>query len=72
LPTGRRPCASRALTERIAANSEDFGEAHLVEVGRANRNRDATGLREAVVASVTTFGTGSFEDDVTILVVAMT
>jgi serine phosphatase RsbU (regulator of sigma subunit) len=38
----------------------------------ANRQRDATGLREAIVKAVETFGAGSFEDDPTILVVAAT
>jgi serine phosphatase RsbU (regulator of sigma subunit) len=60
------------LTERTAANGEEFGDTRLIEVVRANRQRDATGLRDAVVASVTGFGTGSFEDDLTILVVAVT
>jgi len=43
-----------------------------MEVVRANRAKDAIGLRDAIVNAVARFGTGSFEDDLTILVVAVT
>jgi sigma-B regulation protein RsbU (phosphoserine phosphatase) len=60
------------LTERTNANGEEFGDTRLLEVVRANRAKDAIGLRDAIVNSVEKFGIRSFEDDLTILVVAVT
>jgi serine phosphatase RsbU (regulator of sigma subunit) len=71
-PGDRLVVYTDGLTERAAANGEEFGDTRLIEVVRANRAKDATGLRDAIVNAVETFGTGPFEDDLTILVVAIT
>jgi len=71
-PGDRLVLYTDGLTERTAVTSEEFGEARLVEVMSANRQRNASGLRDAIMTSSATFGTRYFEDDLTILVVAVT
>jgi serine phosphatase RsbU (regulator of sigma subunit) len=71
-PGDRLIAYTDGVTERGAAHGEEFGEARLIELARANRARDAAGMRDAIIDSVTRFGAGPFEDDLTVLVVAVT
>ncbi|HZT33297.1 MAG TPA: fused response regulator/phosphatase [Bryobacteraceae bacterium] len=59
------------VTEAENASGECFGEARLVECLRANADRDAEGLREALLAAVTQFCGGRFSDDATLVVVTI-
>jgi sigma-B regulation protein RsbU (phosphoserine phosphatase) len=59
------------LTERADDKGEEYGEARLLDVLRANRQLGAAGLRDAIVADVTAFSTSAFEDDLTVLVAAI-
>jgi sigma-B regulation protein RsbU (phosphoserine phosphatase) len=56
------------VTEAQNENGEEFGEERLQGLLLANTDISAAELRERVIAAVTEFGSGSFYDDVTLLV----
>jgi phosphoserine phosphatase RsbU/P len=59
------------VSEAQNTDSEEFGEARLIEVLTNNRSRDAIDIQKAVIQAVTEFSNGDFHDDVTTLVVAV-
>jgi len=48
---------------------EDFGDERLIDVVRSNRELPAEELQEKIVEAITTFTSGSFGDDVTLVVI---
>jgi len=49
---------------------EDFGEGRLADVIKANRTASAAELQERIVEAITTFTSGTFGDDVTLVIIA--
>jgi serine phosphatase RsbU (regulator of sigma subunit) len=50
---------------------DDFGEERLVGVARENRGRGAAALQQCLSDAVSSFAGGAFQDDATLIVVAM-
>ena len=59
------------LTEAMDAEEQEFGEARLVELGRRNMALSAAELLGAMMKEVSGFSGGSFQDDFTLVVVAV-
>ena len=59
------------MTEVSGANGEEFGEERLVTVLLENRHLSAGELQERILAEVAKFSGGRFEDDATLVVVAV-
>lgn len=59
------------ITEARNASDEEFGEARLIDSVRASRHLDAAALKRRVLDEVTTFTGGMFQDDATLVVVAV-
>ncbi len=59
------------VTEVVNAEREEFGEERLVELLMKNRELDAAELRKRVLEAVTEFSGGDFQDDVTMIVIAV-
>ena len=59
------------LTEAMNAEEEQFGEPRLVELGKRNTALGAAELLEVIRREVSGFSGGSFQDDFTLVVVAV-
>ena len=59
------------LTEAMNAEEQEFGAARLVEIGKRNRALGATELLEVIRKEVAGYSGGSFQDDFTLVVVAV-
>ena len=59
------------ITEARSPDDEEFGEARLGETVARHRHLDAAALHAQVFGEVTAFASGGFEDDATLLVVAV-
>ena len=59
------------LSEAADRNGKEFGEERLAEASGANRQLPAEALHRSVLDRVTDFCGGEFEDDATVLVVAV-
>jgi len=59
------------LTEAMNAEEEEFGEPRLVGLGRKNTGLGAAELLEVIRKEVSGFSGGSFQDDFTLVVVAV-
>jgi serine phosphatase RsbU (regulator of sigma subunit) len=53
------------------ASDQEFGEERLTDALQRARHLDATGLHAAVLAEVTAFATRGFQDDATLLAIAI-
>lgn len=60
-----------AGADEHAADYQDFGEDRLIAVAREHRACDASELQERVGAAVSAFAGGEFQDDATLIVVAV-
>ena len=60
-----------AGSDEHAADYHDFGEDRLIAVAREHRACTASALQERVGAAVSTFAGGEFQDDATLIVVAV-
>lgn len=60
------------IPEARNANDEEYGEDRLANVLAAYRHLNATALHKTVLDDVTDFASGGFQDDATLLVVAVT
>lgn len=60
------------ITEASGALDQEFGEENLAEFARANSANSAFELNRRVLAQVTVFCGGKFQDDATLLVIAAT
>jgi len=63
--------AQEAGADEDAADYKDFGEDRLVTVAHAHRALGADALQERLAAEVSTFAGGQFQDDATLIVVAI-
>jgi sigma-B regulation protein RsbU (phosphoserine phosphatase) len=59
------------VTELRSAAGEEFGEERLVRVVRENRRRSAAELRSRIFEVLGEFGGGEFQDDATLIVMAV-
>jgi len=59
------------VTEVSGASGEEFGEERLAKVLLENRHLSAGALQESILAEVAKFSGGRFEDDATLVVVAV-
>jgi sigma-B regulation protein RsbU (phosphoserine phosphatase) len=64
-------CFTDGLTEARAADDAEFGEDRLIAAAIANRSCSAPALRTRLMESVATFTDGRFQDDATLIVVAV-
>jgi sigma-B regulation protein RsbU (phosphoserine phosphatase) len=70
-PGDRLVLFTDGMTEVSGANGEEFGEERLVTVLVENRHLSAGELQEKILAEVAKFSGGRFEDDATLVVVAV-
>jgi sigma-B regulation protein RsbU (phosphoserine phosphatase) len=70
-PGDRLVMFTDGLSEAEDRNSEEFGEKRLAETARSNRQLSAEALHRCLLNRVTEFCGGEFEDDATVLVVAV-
>jgi sigma-B regulation protein RsbU (phosphoserine phosphatase) len=59
------------ITEASGADGQEFGEENLAALARANGASTACELNNRVLAQVTDFCKGQFQDDATLLVIAV-
>jgi phosphoserine phosphatase RsbU/P len=59
------------LTEAMNAEEQEFGELRLVELGKRNTGLSAAELLEVIRKEVSGYSGGSFQDDFTLVVVAV-
>lgn len=59
------------ITEVVNAAGEEFGEERLLQLLRSHRHLSAKALQERIMAAVTEFCGGDFQDDATLLVLAV-
>ncbi|MFN2446500.1 MAG: PP2C family protein-serine/threonine phosphatase [Vicinamibacterales bacterium] len=59
------------ITEACSSAEEEFGATRLIESVREYRTLDAVSLHERVLSEVTAFSGGLFQDDATLIVVAV-
>lgn len=59
------------ITEALNASGEEFGEERLLDLLRIHRHLNATALQQRIIAAVTEFCGGDFQDDATLLVLAV-
>ncbi len=70
-PGDRLVMFTDGLSEAVDGNGEEFGEERLAEASRSNRQLSAEALHRCLLDRVTDFCGGEFEDDATVLVVAV-
>ncbi|HTC92514.1 MAG TPA: SpoIIE family protein phosphatase [Terriglobales bacterium] len=70
-PGDRLVMFTDGLSEVTNKSGEEFGEKRLAELARNNRQLSAEALHRCLLDRVTDFSGGEFEDDATILVVAV-
>src|SRR5712671_6901554 len=70
-PGDRLVMFTDGLSEAVDGDGEEFGEKRLAEASRGNRQLSAEALHRCLLDRVTDFCRGEFEDDATILVVAV-
>ena len=58
------------LTERARPSGEELGEKRLAELVVACRSKPARQICDAILREVTAFGSGPFEDDLTLMIVS--
>jgi serine phosphatase RsbU (regulator of sigma subunit) len=59
------------VSEVQDGKGHDFGEGLLTDLLKANRELDAAELQQKVIEAITTFSGGNFDDDVTLILVAV-
>jgi len=60
------------ITEAPGSDGQEFGENRLAALAKSNRTASASQLNEFVLAQVSEFCGGQFQDDATLLVIAVT
>ena len=58
------------ITEARNADDEEFGEERLIDIAVANRTCSAPALQARLAEAVSTFASGAFQDDATLIVLA--
>jgi sigma-B regulation protein RsbU (phosphoserine phosphatase) len=64
-------CFTDGVTEAANEAGELFGEERLLRLLVEHRRRSASELREAILCAVSDFSGGSFQDDVTLVILAI-
>jgi len=70
-PGDRLVLFTDGITEIVNADQEEFGEERLAELLSANRALDAEAMQKHVMAAIAEFSGGNFQDDATLIVVAV-
>ena len=70
-PGDRLLLYSDGITEAENRHGEEFGEERLLSLVRAHREFDATRLRKKIIGAVSAFTGGRFQDDATLVVLAL-
>jgi sigma-B regulation protein RsbU (phosphoserine phosphatase) len=70
-PGDRLVMFTDGLSEAVDGEGEEFGEERVVELSRCARQLSAEALRRRLLERVTEFCAGGFDDDATLLVVAV-
>ena len=70
-PGDRLVMFTDGLSEAVDGNGEEFGEKRLTEASFCNRQLSAEALHHCLLDRVTDFCGGEFEDDATVLVIAV-
>jgi sigma-B regulation protein RsbU (phosphoserine phosphatase) len=70
-PGDRMVLFTDGITEIANADDEEFGEARLMDVLRANRALDAEAMQKRVMGTIAEFSGGNFQDDATLIVTAV-
>jgi len=60
------------ITAAPGSDGQEFGENRLAALAKSNRTASASELNELVLAQVSEFCGGQFQDDATLLVIAVT
>jgi sigma-B regulation protein RsbU (phosphoserine phosphatase) len=61
---------SDGITESVNDQDEEFGEARLIEVTRANMRRSASGIRDRIDEALSRFvGSAAPIDDMTLMII---
>ncbi len=59
------------VTEIENLSGEDFSDARLVQFVKENAHLSATDLQDKIMQTITEFSAGKFNDDATLIVVAV-
>jgi sigma-B regulation protein RsbU (phosphoserine phosphatase) len=59
------------ITEASGSEGQEFGEDNIAALARSNRASSASELNSRVLAQVSDFCRGQFQDDATLLVIAV-
>jgi sigma-B regulation protein RsbU (phosphoserine phosphatase) len=70
-PGDRLVMFTDGISEAVDGEGVEFGEKRMAELARGARQLSAEALRRRLLEHVTEFCAGRFEDDVTLLVVAV-
>jgi sigma-B regulation protein RsbU (phosphoserine phosphatase) len=70
-PGDRLVLYTDGLTEAMNSDEQEFGELRLVELGSRNMTLSASELLAAIKKEVVSFCSGGFQDDFTLIVVAV-
>ena len=71
VPGDRLLLFTDGVSEVQDGKGHDFGENLLTDLLKANREFDAAELQQKVIDAITTFSGGNFDDDVTLILVAV-
>lgn len=69
-PGDRLVLFTDGITEASASDGQEFGEGKLAAIAKANSGSSAAELNHRLLAQVTDFCSGQFQDDATLLVIA--
>jgi sigma-B regulation protein RsbU (phosphoserine phosphatase) len=71
LPGDRIVLFTDGVTELKDPTEEEFGEDRLEDVLRRNRARDAEAIRDSVLQAISAYNSGEYQDDITVVVIAV-
>jgi phosphoserine phosphatase RsbU/P len=70
-PGDRLALFTDGITEIANAQGEEFGEERLMEVLTAHRHLNAEAMQQRVMAAISEFSGGNFQDDATLIITAV-
>jgi sigma-B regulation protein RsbU (phosphoserine phosphatase) len=70
-PGDRLALFTDGITEISDANGEEFGEERLMEVLKAHRHLNAEAMQQRVMAAISEYSGGNFQDDATLIITAV-
>ena len=70
-PGDRLALFTDGITEIANAQGEEFGEERLMEVLKAHRHLNAEAMQQRVMAAISEYSGGNFQDDATLIITAV-